>query len=113
MGNKFYHATADRVMTTSPARIHAPLPGGATGSNLYSSGTDVKNMTTPKRVHNTIQPISIDDVLHYLAEAAEADLPESRTWDIGGPDVLQYGEAMQVYAEAAGLRRRVIIPHKA
>ena len=67
-------------------------------------------MTTPKWVRNTIQPISIDDVLHYLAEAAEADLPESRTWDIGGPDVLQYGEAMQVYAEAAGLRPRVIIP---
>ena len=26
-------------------------------------------MTTPKWVHNKIQPIAIDDVLHYLAEA--------------------------------------------
>jgi uncharacterized protein YbjT (DUF2867 family) len=66
-------------------------------------------MTTPKWVHNKIQPIAIDDVLHYLAAAAETDVPTSRTWDVGGPDVLEYGEAMQGYAEVAGLRRRVII----
>jgi uncharacterized protein YbjT (DUF2867 family) len=66
-------------------------------------------MTTPKWVHNRIQPIAIDDVLHYLAEAATADVPTSRTWDIGGPDALEYGDAMQVYAQEAGLRRRLII----
>lgn len=66
-------------------------------------------MTTPKWVHNKIQPIAIDDVLHYLVEAATADVPSSRTWDVGGPDVLEYGEAMQVYAEVAGLRRRLIV----
>jgi uncharacterized protein YbjT (DUF2867 family) len=66
-------------------------------------------MTAPKWVRNKIQPISIADVLHYLAEAADVAVPESRTWDVGGPDVLEYGEAMQVYAEVAGLRRRVIV----
>ncbi|AGB25806.1 putative nucleoside-diphosphate sugar epimerase [Mycobacterium sp. JS623] len=66
-------------------------------------------MTTPKWVHNRIQPIAIDDVLHYLAEAAEVTVPASRTWDIGGPDVLEYGDAMQGYAEVAGLRRRLIV----
>jgi uncharacterized protein YbjT (DUF2867 family) len=66
-------------------------------------------MTTPKWVHNKIQPIAIDDVLHYLAEAATADIPTSRPWDIGGPDALEYGDAMQVYAQEAGLRRRLII----
>ncbi|MGX9788161.1 NAD(P)H-binding protein [Mycobacterium sp. MMS18-G62] len=66
-------------------------------------------MTTPKWVHNKIQPIGIDDVLHYLIEAATAEVPKSRTWDVGGPDVLEYGEAMQVYAEVAGLRRRLIV----
>jgi uncharacterized protein YbjT (DUF2867 family) len=66
-------------------------------------------MTTPKWVHNKIQPIAIDDVLHYLTEAATAAVPASRTWDIGGPDVLEYGDALQVYAEAAGLRRRLIV----
>ena len=66
-------------------------------------------MTTPKWVHNRIQPIAIDDVLHYLLEAATATVPASRTWDVGGPDVLEYGDAMQVYAEEAGLTRRVIV----
>ncbi|MDT5104275.1 MAG: hypothetical protein QOI25_1788 [Mycobacterium sp.] len=66
-------------------------------------------MTAPKWVHNEIQPIAIDDVLHYLAEAAAVAVPESRTWDVGGPDVLEYGDAMQGYAEVAGLRRRIIV----
>lgn len=66
-------------------------------------------MTTPKWVHNKIQPIAVEDVLHYLVEAATAEFPESRTWDIGGPDVLEYAEAMQAYAEIAGLRRRIIV----
>ena len=66
-------------------------------------------MTTPKWVHNDIQPIAIDDVLYYLAEAADVAVPESRTWDVGGPDVLEYGDAMQGYAEVAGLRRRIIV----
>jgi uncharacterized protein YbjT (DUF2867 family) len=66
-------------------------------------------MTAPKWVHNRIQPIAIDDVLHYLAAAATADVPSSRTWDVGGPDVMEYGEAMQGYADVAGLRRRLII----
>ncbi|WP_328361097.1 SDR family oxidoreductase [Mycobacterium sp. NBC_00419] len=63
-------------------------------------------MTTPKWVHNKIQPIAIRDVLHYLVAAATAVVPKSRTWDIGGPDVLEYGDMMQIYAEVAGLGRR-------
>ncbi|AWG97151.1 SDR family oxidoreductase [Rhodococcus ruber] len=66
-------------------------------------------MTTPKWVNNRIQPIAVRDVLHYLVGAATAPLPRSRTYDIGGPDVLRYGEMMQVYAEVAGLRRRRIL----
>ncbi|QDC12683.1 SDR family oxidoreductase [Rhodococcus ruber] len=66
-------------------------------------------MTTPKWVNNKIQPIAVRDVLHYLVGAATAPLPRSRTYDIGGPDVLRYGEMMQVYAEVAGLRRRRIL----
>jgi uncharacterized protein YbjT (DUF2867 family) len=66
-------------------------------------------MTTPKWVRNKIQPISIDDVLYYLAEAADAPIPKSRTFDVGCPDVLEYADAMQIYAEEAGLRRRFIV----
>ncbi|MGB2951431.1 MAG: NAD(P)H-binding protein [Rhodococcus sp. (in: high G+C Gram-positive bacteria)] len=69
-------------------------------------------MTTPKWVHNKIQPIAVRDILHYLIEAATADLPESRTYDVGGPDVMEYGEMMNIYAGVAGLRprRMVVLP---
>ncbi|MGV0992376.1 MAG: DUF2867 domain-containing protein [Mycobacterium sp.] len=66
-------------------------------------------MTTPRWVHNKIQPIAIRDVLHYLVAAATCPVPTSRTWDIGGPDVLEYGDMMQIYAEVAGLRPRRIL----
>ncbi|HNM83576.1 MAG: NAD-dependent epimerase/dehydratase family protein [Mycobacterium sp.] len=66
-------------------------------------------MTTPRWVHNKIQPIAIDDVLHYLAGAATAAVDGSRTWDIGGPDVLEYGDMMQVYTAESGRRRRMIV----
>ena len=69
-------------------------------------------MTTPRWVHNRIQPIAIADVLHYLTAAATASVPNgkrARTWDIGGPDVLEYGDMMRVYAEVAGLHRRYLV----
>ncbi|MGW0041984.1 SDR family oxidoreductase [Rhodococcus sp. NPDC003348] len=66
-------------------------------------------MTTPRWVNNRIQPIAVRDVLHYLVGAATAPLPHSRTYDVGGPDILRYGEMMQVYAQVAGLRRRRIL----
>ncbi|HET7073086.1 MAG TPA: DUF2867 domain-containing protein [Mycobacterium sp.] len=66
-------------------------------------------MTTPKWVRNRIQPIAVRDVLHYLVAAATAPVPSSRTWDIGGPDVLEYADMMRVYAQVAGLSRRYLI----
>ncbi|WP_099025239.1 NAD(P)H-binding protein [Mycolicibacterium palauense] len=67
-------------------------------------------MTTPRWVHNSIQPIAIADVLHYLAAAATAPFGTSRAWDIGGPDVLEYGDMMQIYASVAGLvKRRILV----
>jgi uncharacterized protein YbjT (DUF2867 family) len=66
-------------------------------------------MTTPRWVNNRIQPIAVRDVLYYLLAAATAALPHSRAYDIGGPDVLRYGEMMQIYADVAGLPRRRIL----
>ena len=57
-------------------------------------------MTTPKWVHNKIQPIAIDDVLHYLAEAADATVP--RIAHVGRRRAGRDG----VRRRDAGLRRR-------
>lgn len=67
-------------------------------------------MTTPKWVLNKIQPIAVRDVLRYLVGAAAIDKKISGAFDVAGPDLFTYAEMMQQYAEAAGLRRRIIIP---
>jgi hypothetical protein len=63
----------------------------------------------PKWVDNHIQPIAVDDVVHYLVGAADLPPETNRTFDIGGPEVLTYAEMMQRYAETAGIGRRLIV----
>lgn len=67
-------------------------------------------MVTPKWLRNRIQPIAVRDVLRYLVGSATIDQSINRDFDIGGPEVFTYMEMMQIYAEVAGLRRRIIIP---
>ena len=67
-------------------------------------------MVTPRWVGNRIQPIGVADVMHYLSAAVGCSIGDSRTIDVGGPDVLTYGEMMQVFAEEAGLHRRIMLP---
>ncbi|MBN9395733.1 MAG: SDR family oxidoreductase [Candidatus Melainabacteria bacterium] len=67
-------------------------------------------MITPKWVSTPTQPIAIRNVLHYLIGCLKVPETVGRQFDIGGPDILSYGELMQIYAEEAGLGRRIIIP---
>ncbi|HEX2301366.1 MAG TPA: SDR family oxidoreductase [Pseudonocardiaceae bacterium] len=67
-------------------------------------------MVTPRWVHNLVQPIAVRDVLRYLIGVASLPEQVSRTFDIGGPDVLTYLQMMQRYAKVAGLPRRRIVP---
>ncbi|MBX9717592.1 MAG: SDR family oxidoreductase [Microbacteriaceae bacterium] len=65
-------------------------------------------MPAPKWVRNFIQPIAVRDVLHYLVGAATLPAEVNRAFDIGGPDVLRYGQMMNGYAVEAGLKQRPI-----
>lgn len=65
-------------------------------------------MPAPKWVRNRIQPIAVRDVLHYLLGAARVAPDVNRAVDIGGPDVLRYGQMMNGYAVEAGLPQRAI-----
>jgi uncharacterized protein YbjT (DUF2867 family) len=67
-------------------------------------------MIAPAWLKVPTQPIAIDDVLAYLAAAP--DLPETagREIQIGGPDVLPYGEMLDRMAEALGRRPRPKLP---
>lgn len=106
-------ALIDSGIETVVLQAGVVVGSGSASFELIRHLTDrLPVMTTPKWVHNRIQPIAVRDVLHYLVAAATAPVPskdKSRTWDIGGPDVLEYGDMMRVYAEVAGLGRRYLI----
>jgi len=64
-------------------------------------------MITPRWVGTRCQPIGIADVLDYLVGAL--DHPEITGFvEVGGPDVLSYGDMMRTYARLRGLRRLMI-----
>lgn len=66
-------------------------------------------MVCPRWVSTLTQPLAIGDLLAYLE--AGLDLPESdnQFFEIGGPDVVSYGDMMREYARLRGLRR-VLLP---
>ncbi len=66
-------------------------------------------MITPRWVDTRLQPIAVRDVLRYLVGCATLPAEVSRGFDVGGPDVLTYRDMMQGFAQAAGLRPRVIV----
>lgn len=62
-------------------------------------------MVCPRWVFTRVQPIAIRDVLSYLVTALQVPESSGRVLEIGGADVLTYGEMMLRYAMARGLRR--------
>ena len=67
-------------------------------------------MITPRWVQSLNQPIAIRNVIRYLVECLAHDETTGQTYDIGGPDVLTYRDLLDIYAEEAGLRKRLILP---
>ncbi len=66
-------------------------------------------MITPRWVRTRTQPIAVADVVRYLVGVLSAPQAAGRTFDIGGPDVLQYLEMMRRVATIEG-RRMLVIP---
>ena len=65
-------------------------------------------LISPKWVSTLTQPISIEDVLRYLVECLEMAETEKRILEIGGRDILSYGQMMLSYAKVRGLRRWLV-----
>ncbi len=65
-------------------------------------------MVTPRWVSIPAQPVAIDDLLAYLVSAMEMDLPGNPIFEIGGGEVVTYGELLREYARQRNLRRLMI-----
>ncbi len=65
-------------------------------------------MICPRWIYTRTQPISIRNVLDYLVAALETAESTGKIIEIGGADVLTYGEMMLGYADVRGLRRYLV-----
>lgn len=54
------------------------------------------------------QPIWVDDVAAYVARAIDATAASNRTFEIGGPDVVDWNELYLAIAKVLGKRRRLL-----
>jgi len=65
-------------------------------------------MICPRWVYTRTQPIAVRDAIEYLVRALEVPESAGRVIEIGGSDVITYGEMMLGYARVRGLRRALI-----
>ncbi|MGA7705942.1 MAG: NAD(P)H-binding protein [Solirubrobacteraceae bacterium] len=67
-------------------------------------------MIAPAWLRTKTQPIGIDDVIEYLRRAPEVAESCGREVQIGGPDILSYGDMLDRMAVAMGKRPRLMVP---
>jgi uncharacterized protein YbjT (DUF2867 family) len=67
-------------------------------------------MIAPAWLKTPTQPIAVDDVIAYLRSAPDVPESEGREVQIGGPNVLSYGEMLDRMAHALGSEPRPKLP---
>ena len=67
-------------------------------------------MIAPAWLKTPTQPIAVDDVVAYLRSAPDVPESEGREVQIGGPNVLSYGEMLDRMAHALGKEPRPKVP---
>ena len=99
----------DSGVETDEFRAGMVVGAGSTSYQLMKSLTDrLPVMLCPRWLATSTQPIAVDDVLAYLLAAKDLPSGESRIFEIGGPDVVTYGDLIREYARQKGLRRWLI-----
>ncbi len=65
-------------------------------------------MICPRWVYTRTQPIGIREVLAYLSQSIEVPDSTGLIIEIGGSQVITYGEMMKIYADVRGLKRWLV-----
>ncbi len=66
-------------------------------------------VTGPTWLRNRSQPIATQNVVDYLLAALESPDGRGRVFEIGGTEVIAYGDLMLRYARRRGLRRSLVM----
>jgi len=63
----------------------------------------------PSWMKNRSQPIAIQNVIDYLLAALTNPHGRGGVFEIGGPDIVTYGDLMLSYARLRGLKRKILL----
>lgn len=66
-------------------------------------------MIAPRWLNTKSQPIAIRNVVEYLVGIIGIKETYNNSYDIGGPDILNYKEMLLRFAKVRGLKRRIVI----
>jgi uncharacterized protein YbjT (DUF2867 family) len=109
------HETAEILRTEGPPLTYFRAsmvigPGSESYLMLRYLVERLPAMIAPAWLSTETQPIAADDVVAYLAAAAEVPESEGREVQIGAPDVVTYGDLLDLMARALGRRPRPKLP---
>ncbi len=109
------HETARTLAAEGPPLTYfraAMVVGAGSESfrTLYHLVKRLPVMIAPAWLRTRTQPIGIDDVLAYLTATVRLPATRGREVEIGGPDVLTYGEMLQTVARTLGKREPPMLP---
>ena len=66
-------------------------------------------MIAPRWLNTKCQPIAIRNVIEFLNAVAGQTETFNKSYDIGGPDILNYKEMLLRFASIRGLKRRIVV----
>lgn len=90
-------------------RASVVVGAGSLSFDMIRSLTDrLPVMLCPRWLATPTQPIAVDDVLAYLLAALDLPPGESRIFEIGGTDIVTYGDLIREYVRQRGLHRMLI-----
>jgi uncharacterized protein YbjT (DUF2867 family) len=100
---------ADSGVETIEFRASAVIGTGSLSFEMIRTLTNrLPIMICPRWLSTPTQPIAIADLLAYLCQARHLPATASRIFEIGGSDVVTYGELIQQYARQQGKKRWLI-----
>ena len=110
--SRFETGEALRAGPVPVTEVRAGIVVGA-GSAGFEVIRDLANhlpiMVTPRWVSSRTRPIALEDLLAYLVVLAQKPETAGKTYDVGGPETMSYGDMLTAFATVVG-KRRLIVP---
>jgi uncharacterized protein YbjT (DUF2867 family) len=84
-------------------------PGSAAFETIVALVDRLPMTVAPRWVSTPTQPIALTDRVRYLTGIAGRTEALGESFDVGGPDVITYGEMIQRIARLRGKRRLIVM----